>query len=194
MKTFYLVRHGESKANAQRLLAGWHDTSLSERGRSQAEDMAERLAFYPVEVAHTSDLKRAAETAAFFEHRSGIRAAKNPALREIHMGKWEGVAFDDLPQEDEVVQKWLSQDIDFVYPGGESVEDVVNRMVKCFRWLMSLPQNHIAVFGHGMSLSILIAELVFKNYRLSYGLHLENGGITLLHCDGDYFYLSKLNG
>ena len=61
--TFYLIRHGESLANAQNRLCGHADWDLTERGREQAKRTAQLLADIPVDVVLSSDLLRAYHTA-----------------------------------------------------------------------------------------------------------------------------------
>ncbi len=49
-----LIRHGESVANAEGRLQGHLDVLLSDRGRRQAERLAEKLAPLGVEALYTS--------------------------------------------------------------------------------------------------------------------------------------------
>ncbi|MDQ1608855.1 MAG: hypothetical protein QOE16_1587, partial [Microbacteriaceae bacterium] len=66
----YLVRHGEQQ-DAEH---GLDDGPLSNRGKRQAQLIAERLGGVPFTGAYHSPLNRAAETAA-------IMAERMPALR-----------------------------------------------------------------------------------------------------------------
>ena len=61
----YLVRHGETASNAERLWQGKHgDDPLNERGRAQSLAAANALSDYSAASAlYASDLRRAAETA-----------------------------------------------------------------------------------------------------------------------------------
>ena len=43
MADLYLVRHGQTELNVQSILQGWHDSSLTARGREQA--LTARTAF-----------------------------------------------------------------------------------------------------------------------------------------------------
>jgi 2,3-bisphosphoglycerate-dependent phosphoglycerate mutase len=60
-----LVRHGESQSNADGRFAGWRDVPLTERGRQQAQRCGQLLLAggWSFDVAYTSMLRRAAETA-----------------------------------------------------------------------------------------------------------------------------------
>ena len=56
---FYIVRHGETDANRQRIIQGHLDTELNAAGVAQAQLTADALANIPLTAAYTSDLKRA---------------------------------------------------------------------------------------------------------------------------------------
>jgi len=74
-----LVRHGEAAA-------GWgedHDPGLSERGRAQAEAMADALVSLGPLPILVSPLRRTVETAAALERRWDVVARVEPAVGEV---------------------------------------------------------------------------------------------------------------
>lgn len=87
MKRLLLVRHGETEWNALRRLQGQEDIALSAAGEAQARALAPLVASLGPELARTSDLARARQTAALLGH---AQAAPLPALREQALGDWEG--------------------------------------------------------------------------------------------------------
>lgn len=79
MSRLYLVRHGEAAA-------GWSDDAdpgLSERGRSEAEAVAAKLARLGPMPIVVSPLRRCRETAEPLERDWGIEARVDPAVGEI---------------------------------------------------------------------------------------------------------------
>ncbi|MAG39352.1 hypothetical protein CMI41_00070 [Candidatus Pacearchaeota archaeon] len=79
----YLVRHGESKANAKGIHQGQKiDTSLSKKGLEQAKKIAERLKDKTFEIIYSSDLKRAYETAKEISKFHNLKIVKDKRLRE----------------------------------------------------------------------------------------------------------------
>ena len=60
---FYLVRHGQSLGNLNRIYLGHTDVDLSELGYKQAEITAEHLRGVHFDSIYSSDLKRAHNTA-----------------------------------------------------------------------------------------------------------------------------------
>jgi len=115
----YLVRHGETDANAARVVQR-PDAPLSARGHAQAERLARRLAAAPVGVVLSSDLRRAVETASRVTRATAAPLVLDPGLAERDFGDVRGTAYADL-----------DVDIfgaDYAPPGGETW-DVFHRRV-----------------------------------------------------------------
>jgi 2,3-bisphosphoglycerate-dependent phosphoglycerate mutase len=89
--TIYLARHGETDWNAQERWQGQADTSLNERGRAQARELAARLADIPFAAVYSSDLSRARETAEIVVDGRELSVRTDPRLREIDVGSWQGL-------------------------------------------------------------------------------------------------------
>lgn len=91
--TLTLVRHAESEANA----AGVLDTSvpgpnLTEKGRAQAEEVANQLSRNHFDGVFVSSMVRSQQSAAPLARELGLQAQTLPGLREISSG-W----FNDKP-------------------------------------------------------------------------------------------------
>lgn len=94
-RTLILLRHGESKANADDTFGGWLDVPLTERGRRQAEHAAKLLAAHGIvpDVVHTSLLSRAIETANIVLatlDRRWVPVQRSWRLNERHYGQFQG--------------------------------------------------------------------------------------------------------
>lgn len=124
-----LIRHGETTANAGRIL----DTappghSLTELGTQQAQALVDRLRDQDVGVIVTSDLVRTQETAAPLARERGIEIQVHADGREIFGGGLED-ATDDAAFEEysRVVFSWTDGDRSVRLAGGESGDDVLER-------------------------------------------------------------------
>jgi len=62
-----LVRHGEDTDNARQIVNGHRQTSLTPRGRKQAQEAAQKLKKEKIDAFYSSPLKRAKETAKIIE-------------------------------------------------------------------------------------------------------------------------------
>ena len=91
MGRLLLVRHGESQGNRERVFTRSDDVPLTELGRRQARDAAERLAtrFHARRIV-SSPFRRAQDTAAIIAEVIGLPVDVEPALRERHWGELVG--------------------------------------------------------------------------------------------------------
>src|SRR5262252_9580356 len=78
-----LVRHGESTWNAARRIQGQLDPPLSDRGMTQAQEVAERFGGHRLEGLYSSDLARTWQTAEQIGAAVGLEPVPEPGLREI---------------------------------------------------------------------------------------------------------------
>lgn len=97
LKRFYMIRHGQTEANAARLMAGSIDSPLTEFGRQQAiaaQKTVAALQNKPVAIFH-SHLSRARDTAHIINETLSVELFEDPDLGEIHAGQLEGAPYDD---------------------------------------------------------------------------------------------------
>ena len=88
----YVLRHGETSWNRQRLLQGRSDVELNENGRKLAKETAEGMADIPFDLVFTSPLKRAKETAEIVLNGRDIPIVEDERIIEISFGVNEGKA------------------------------------------------------------------------------------------------------
>jgi probable phosphoglycerate mutase len=89
MHELILVRHGESEHHVMELTGGWTDTSLTDRGRRQAERLGPALPFPELDRClrlFSSDLLRARQTAEAISEFAGLRPVLRAELRELNNG------------------------------------------------------------------------------------------------------------
>jgi len=161
-----LVRHGETSANLDGVWHGSTDTPLTERGRRQAERVAEFLAKrHPdATVVYSSPLARARDTATLISERLAIPLVTDPGLAEYHLGSWEGVSYAELHQKHRFWEE-IKKDADFAPHGGESPRVVVERFTGSLRRIAAdHAGQRVIVVAHGGALSMVLAALLDGDY------------------------------
>jgi probable phosphoglycerate mutase len=79
----YIVRHAETEENKQKIIQGQLDTILNSEGERQADLVAKALKDVPFDVAYSSNLKRATDTAKrILVHHSGVEVQTHTAIQE----------------------------------------------------------------------------------------------------------------
>jgi len=190
--TLYLVRHGESEANATGVLAGQTDSPLTARGRVQAEAVAAALADLAIDRVVASDLSRTKDTAVAIARTHGLTVESYRELREIDVGEAAGKRWDDgtlRPSAD------FADFAGFVrWPGGESLEQVLDRSLGCIdRLVRAHAGERIVVVGHGGVTRILVSHFLGILPRLD-RTPATNTNVTIVSFDGGQYTVEQLFG
>ena len=165
MKLF-LVRHGQSQWNLENRFTGWVDIDLTERGREEAKKAAEAFKGETIDMAFTSDLKRAQHTLEIILKEIGkedIPVFKDKALNERSYGDIAGLNKAELAEKvgAEQVHIWR-RSYDVAPPGGESLKDTCDRVIPYFKEKI-MPQlelgKNVLIAAHGNSLRALVMYL-----------------------------------
>lgn len=118
-----LVRHGEPTQSARGRCYGKLDISLSERGRTQAEQLAAWSRRFHITRVISSPRRRATDTAASVARAHNLTVEIDERLREIDFGAFEGLTYDEVarryPAE---YQLWMTRPTEIEFPAGESFE------------------------------------------------------------------------
>lgn len=129
MTRLIFVRHGYSEGNLLGEFHGHMDGDLTDLGHEQAERAGVYLKDRKIDVAYSSDLRRAYKTALHITKYHGIEPIKDENLREIYAGEWEGKKFSELERDyPELYGTWRSDPADFVSIDGESMREVYDRL------------------------------------------------------------------
>ncbi|TSD88535.1 histidine phosphatase family protein [Mycobacterium sp. KBS0706] len=97
MQPFLFLRHGQSTANRDRVIAGSTDAALTGLGEAQAREAAVALAGSGIRRIVASPQRRALRTAEIVAEALGLPVATDPGLVERHWGTWEGRLVADRP-------------------------------------------------------------------------------------------------
>jgi len=157
-----LIRHGQSKGNAERRFGGHTATPLSARGRRQAKLTARALKTESLTAIYSSDLARAMETAKPLANLTGLTVKGTSAFRERSVGVMEGLTFEDAAQEHpEQYAALLRRDFEHVLTGGESYRQLLDRgRQKLDEIIVEHHGGKIVVFSHTGTICILALHLM----------------------------------
>jgi 2,3-bisphosphoglycerate-dependent phosphoglycerate mutase len=121
---------------------GWLPGQLSDQGRAQARQLGDRRRHDGIAAVFSSDLARAAQTAAIAFDGSTIPVLHDWRLRECDYGKRNGMPVAELHEA-------RRDHLDRPYPGGESWRQAVERVG---RFIADLPWRwdgqRVLVIGH----------------------------------------------
>lgn len=159
----YFIRHGESTANKDKIFQGWTDVPLSVRGVGQANNLLKYFLDNDIRFTniYSSSLLRAVETAQpILSCALTEDAIRKKNLRSINVGDWSGISIDSIKSEfQEEYWKWKNNPVEFQFPNGESINDVLVRSKRSLTTI--LDQNYltgakIAIITHMITIKVLI--------------------------------------
>lgn len=191
----YLVRHGETQSNLDRVFQGHMDTQLTARGIEQAACVGRWLQRIEFDAIYSSDLARAADTARAIARSNGSQEINfDRNLREMHYGVLQGIAISEFARVLEpygVATDWGSGAFSakgLAPPGGESVRRLRNRVT---RFVARLDSEHsgggdrrVLVVTHGGFLRVMMTVLLELPTRKRHAFGFDNCSITRLVRDG----------
>jgi broad specificity phosphatase PhoE len=162
IRTVLVWRHGQTAWNSQRRFQGQLDIPLDDVGREQAARAATLLAGFAPSAIVSSDLVRARETAQALADVTGLPVATDPRLREIDVGAWQGLTFDEVSERYPVEAAMWRDGGDGRRGGGESLVEVGARGVAAVGdALLDLASDGtLVVVTHGAAGRAIVASMI----------------------------------
>jgi len=197
MTRVLLIRHAETPWNRDRRWQGHADVSLSPEGIEQASRLAAHLQQdgLPIGSVHSSDLRRAHDTARVLADALGATVFVDPAWREIAVGRWTGLSRDEI--RDRFAEEWrrIAAGEDLPRGGGETFEAFSRRIVSALETLRDRHANEmVAVVTHGGVIrAALLHVLGFPWTRLREVAAIDNTAMSELRWDGVGWSIERRN-
>jgi alpha-ribazole phosphatase len=147
----HLIRHGQVVGHDQKRYNGQIDVALTDQGIEQYHQLKERLADAPISACYTSDLTRCVTGANIICEQFGIEPVRRSELRELNIGVWEGLTWEDIKANwPEEWQARLADLVNFRVPQGENLLDVEARVMPVIHEIVERHQGQeLLVVGHG---------------------------------------------
>lgn len=141
----YVVRHGESEANAMGVLQGPAlDYDLTSEGVAQIESVRFSLP-EEIGVMYSSPLKRVVQSAEILNKNFNVEILKRDALKERDYGTLAGKAWEDIENGAELLAIDEEMKYDYRPFGGESVEQVRARVEAVLEEIKNINHNNVLI-------------------------------------------------
>lgn len=184
MTRLIIIRHAESAFNIERRIQGHLDSALTPKGRRQASRLGQRIfKHFKVERIYSSDLGRAYSTTAEIASRHPrIPVVRDPKLREIHLGAWEGMTAEEVDRlYNNGYKRWLKKPSACPIPGSEPIGRFRKRIVERVRAIARANRGRtVLVVTHGGAITALLADWLKADFdTLILNLQIDNTSLTL---------------
>lgn len=165
MALLLLIRHAVTQATGSRLSGRTPGIHLSDEGRGQARDLAERLNALPLAAVYASPLERCVETAEAIAGPRRMVVQRVPDLSEIDYGKWTGRSLRQLVRT-ALWKKIQHSPSSVTFPEGEGLIDAQRRAVTALESIAARhPRASVAVVAHADVIRLALAHYA--------GLHID---------------------
>lgn len=158
----YLIRHGEVEGAGTSRYNGHRDVGLTPRGIEQYHGMKERLAEFSITACYTSDLTRCVSGARIIGERLGLTPNPDSSLRELSVGAWEGMTWNELKERyPDQWQARLADIVSYRVPRGENLIDLEARVMPKIRGIVEKHRGEeVLVVAHGGTNRVILLDAI----------------------------------
>ena len=131
MTQVVLIRAGSTVYDEQNRVQGVLDVPLSDRGRAEVAELADRLALNPAPLAalYCGPGESVVRTAETVGRALGLRVRRLDELRNLDQGLWQGLQIDEIRRRNlKLFRQWQEDPRTVCPPRGESVESALERI------------------------------------------------------------------
>lgn len=162
----YLIRHTSVDVTPG-YCYGNTDVETKSSFEDEAECVKNKLTGISFDRVYTSPLTRAVKLASYCGYEDAIRDAR---LKELNFGEWEMKNYDELYANDPRFKRWSNNYMVERCPGGESFNDMHDRVSAFIDETRKKGYDRVAAFCHGgiLASAMLIAGKVNKDELFSH--------------------------
>jgi phosphoserine phosphatase len=193
-----LVRHGQTDWNKKELFRGRADIPLNQVGIQQATKTAHHLKIldFSINKVYSSPLQRALQTAQAIANQLDIPPVEEVEdFIEFDYGQWEGQPYDTIKKKSpQMYKQWLNDPIQLKIPGGETLEQVKDRVKRALDLIMrqSKDQN-IVIVSHKAITKIIIGILLGWEEDNYWKIEKDLASISIIEIDNGKVTAHVLN-
>jgi broad specificity phosphatase PhoE len=200
MTRLIIVRHAESAFNLQGRIQGHLDSELTPKGVRQARALERRIfKKFKIDRVYSSDLGRAYSTTLHITRRLHVaarRITRDPLLREINLGAWEGMTPEEVDRlYDKGFQRWLKGPSKCRIPRCEGVTAFRKRIISRVESIARTNRGKtVLIVTHGGAITSLLAGWLKADFdTLLLNLQIDNTSLTIAEATDKKVRLMTVN-
>lgn len=156
----FIIRHGETTSDVENRYGGDYDDHLTERGISQAKDLAVKLANQGIQIIFSSSRIRAKETS---EILNGVLNCNVQIIDDIRERNSYGILTG--MEKSEAQNKYpelvnLVKDYRNTIDGAESYDNFLSRIKSAFDQVVKTPYDSIVIVSHGGPIKCIFRDVL----------------------------------
>ena len=193
----FLVRHGQVEGHEEKRYNGQVNVPLTPLGREQSARVRVYMTGISVDAVYSSDLDRSFHCAELIAQAHNLEIVTDAALRELHVGDWEGRTWAELHEAyPDDWQARLKDLVNFQVPGGESLQDAANRIRPT---LTKIIKEHVGgnvvLVAHGGVNRIILLDAIGAPLQQAFSIEQDFGCLNIIdYFEGGNSVVKLLNG
>ena len=193
--TLYLVRHGQTNMNLNKIFRGRQDPPLNQTGREEARLAGAFLKEEDISFVITSPQLRATQTAETIASHHKLSVGDMKDLEDINYGEWEGMKEDDVAANyAELYEQWHANPHEVTFPGGESLPDVKNRMIDFIAKVKKSSSGRTGVaVSHRVVCKVFVCALAEIPLKYFWNIKIDTASVSKFELFEDRFIIHNLN-
>lgn len=190
----YLIRHGQVVNHHEYRYNGHYDVDITPVGVEQMTRLSEFLALQPIKAMYSSDLQRAVKGARIIGKRLGLNPVMVHSLRELHLGRWEG-----LTREEAIAR--YPEEADFRFRDlatskvkeGESLVELKARVMPALGEILERHRNEsVCIVAHGGVNRVILTEAMNISIENFFRIEQDYGCLNIIDFLDDGMKVVKL--
>jgi broad specificity phosphatase PhoE len=191
-----IIRHAESALNEQNRIQGHKDSGLTFKGLYQAQRLSQKIKKIRIDKIYSSDLGRAYSTTLEIVRHTKLPIIRDPLLREIHLGDWEGMTPEEVDKlYEKGYQKWLKKPSSIKIPKAESLSHFKKRVTERVKTIARRNRGKtVLIVTHGGVITALLSEWLKADFdHLLLNLQIDNTSLTMVDETDKHVRLKTIN-
>jgi len=191
-----LMRHGEAENNVQHIVAGrTSEYHLTENGRMQVRNTAEKLKGVAIDAIYTSPVIRTVETSQIVSETIGVDYTVDERLTETEMGSLVGMRMSEvLEKYDGLFHKFYYDDDALSKVGLEGFSSIGSRMNSMLDYVGEKHHDkNVLLVTHLDPIKAAISRIMDLKPQVLFNMTIRNASLTILNHSSKDYTLSAFN-
>ena len=134
MTTVYVIQTGRTVWEERSRFESAAGSPLTDEGAGAVKSTAEELTKHKIKAIYASKGESEQQTAGLVAEVLGLKVRTNDGLREIDYGMWQGLTVEEIKRRHpKVYKQWTGSPVSVRPSGGESLDEVQERLRKAMR-------------------------------------------------------------
>ena len=186
----YMVRHGETLWNKEKVFRGRKDIPLNETGEKQAETVGTYFAGISLSRIVSSPLRRAVQTAGAISSTTSVAVETMEEFTDINFGIWEGLPLREVEKRYPVdFGLWRTSPEKLRIETGETLVMVRDRVSAGLAKIACGQEAAVVIVTHRVICKILVLHALNMGNEHFWGMKYDPASITLLERKDNQFVL-----